>query len=157
MISFYIYSKKHGGFTTLLDKSASHILNYGSWSIKKGAHSAIYVYSSKYGYLHRLVVGAKKGDVVDHINGDGLDNRIQNLRICSCKQNLQNQQKTTKKCSSSYKGVSFCKFTNKWRAYISANNKRLCLGRFDSEADAALAYNKKATALHGEYARLNIV
>jgi len=103
-------------------------------------------------YLHRLVMRAKRGQYVDHTNGDGLDNRRENLRFCTNAQNLQNQHRTSG--SSPYKGVSWSKRARKWTAQIKAN-RLIHLGYFNSEKKAALAYDEAARRLFAEFARPN--
>jgi hypothetical protein len=102
-------------------------------------------------YMHRFLMNPAVGMTVDHINKDTLDNRKANLRVCT------NQQNVMGKCGhgASYKGVSFYKRTGKWVAKIKHNYVTINLGYFDDETEAALAYNKKAKELFGEYATLN--
>jgi hypothetical protein len=103
--------------------------------------------------LHRLIMDAKKGQIVDHINGEGRDNRRCNLRVCTHTQNLQNQHST---CGiSKYKGVSWHKPISQWRAVLVFNKKGISLGYFKNEKDAAMAYDKKARECFGEFAHLN--
>lgn len=103
--------------------------------------------------MHRLILSAGEGDIVDHINGDGLDNRRSNLRIVTTQQNAFNQKHHGG--SSRHKGVSYRSDTGTWRAYITMDGVRRYLGNFASEDDAALAYNNEAARLFGEYAKLN--
>lgn len=104
-------------------------------------------------YMHRVLLPSAK--VVDHINGDGLDNRRANIRACTQSQNLANQK--IKPHSSRFKGVSFDKKLKKWTAYCKVNGKTTYIGGFKVEEDAARAYNAKAKELYGEFARLNPV
>jgi len=104
--------------------------------------------------LHRLIMNARKGEYVDHIDGDRLNNTLENLRICRKQQNEFNQ-KIRRDNSTGYKGVSFFKARGKYRAYINKDRKRYELGLFEKKEDAALAYNEKAIELFGEFARLN--
>lgn len=105
--------------------------------------------------MHRVIFGLTSKDVwVDHINGNGLDNRKCNLRIVNRQQNQMNRKKR-KKGSSEYKGVTFYKNQNKWVATIYLKNKRIHLGYFKKEIEAAIAYNEAALIYHKEYARLN--
>ena len=90
---------------------------------------------------------------VDHINRDGLDNRRHNLRFCTNAQN--NHCAPYGKGTSKYKGVSWQKKSKRWIVSIKHNGKVLSLGRFNGEDEAALAYNKKAQALWGEFAYIN--
>ena len=110
--------------------------------------------TAKHEYLHRVIlkVSAEGNVQVDHINGNRLDNRKDNLRKCDCSGNLKNTKKHAD-ASSKYKGVS--RDRNKFRANIMANGKRTTLGSYSSEIEAAKAYDEAARDLHGEYARLN--
>ncbi|WP_169426548.1 AP2/ERF family transcription factor [Curvibacter lanceolatus] len=127
---------------------------------------------SKDGYIFRkTTIGGKKGrnlmlhrvvlrqsdptKLVDHIDGNKLNNLRSNLRIASKGENTCNQMKTSN-TSSQFKGVTLLK-KNKWRAQIQINKKRFYLGEHDNEHDAAHAYNKAAIRLHGDFARLNPV
>ena len=103
--------------------------------------------------MHRLITDAPKGLFVDHINHNGLDNRKQNLRLCTRAQNNLNQRPYGK--TSRYKGVSRYKRTNRYIAAICYQGKRFHLGYFKDEIDAAKAYDKKARELFGEFAYLN--
>ena len=102
--------------------------------------------------MHRIIMNAPIDMQVDHINGDGLDNRRCNLRICTNKENASNK-KHRAGGSSKFKGICWHKAVGKWYAYI--NNKSI--GYYTSEIDAAKAYNKAALKYHGEFARLNII
>jgi len=99
-------------------------------------------------------MNAPKGCLVDHINGDGLDNRRANLRLATPSQNNCNKPGFNK--SSKYKGVSRTDLKKKqWRAVIHYNNEMIHLGRFCNEVAAAKAYDKAAKKYHGEFAYLN--
>lgn len=104
--------------------------------------------------MHRLIMEPPRGYVVDHINGDGLDNRRANLRLATCAQNGRNRRKI-KKGISRYKGVGWEESTGKWRARIIINRKKISLGCYKDEIAAARAYDKAAKKYHGEFARLN--
>lgn len=101
--------------------------------------------------MHRVIANAPPGALVDHINGDGLDNRRSNLRVCSTSQNGHNRPKTSRN-STGYKGVSWHKRYRKFAANICHERKQYSLGRFDSKEDAARAYDEAARILHGEFA-----
>lgn len=105
--------------------------------------------------MHRLILSVPSHLFVDHINGNKLDNRRCNLRICTHSQNCRNQKKQKNKSSSRYKGVTWVKLSKKWRARIRINNKLIDLGLYLSEKNAALAYNRGSKKYHGKYARLN--
>ncbi len=107
--------------------------------------------------LPRLIMNCPDGLVVDHVNHDTLDNRKCNLRICSVANNNMNQRKIIKR-TSRYKGVSLRKEKRglkKWRACINLDKKRISLGDYSSEEEAAFAYNKAAKRYFGEFAYLN--
>lgn len=99
-------------------------------------------------------MNAAPNEQVDHINGDGLDNRKSNLRICNGSQNRCNKGKP-KNNTSGYKGVTWHTPNKKWVAQIAVNGKHSYIGSFKTKEEAAKAYNKKAKELHGEFARLN--
>ena len=108
--------------------------------------------------MHRVILGLEPGDGKegDHQNHNGLDNRLDNLRICTRSQN-QHNQKPQKNCTSQYKGVTWHKRAHKWQVEITKNGKKRYLGCFMSEIEAALSYNKYAQKFYGEFARLNIL
>ena len=130
--------------------------------------------------IHRVVMDAPKGMDVDHINGDTLDNRRENLRICTRAQNSQNKRLRVDS-KSGYKGVyevreSKKRYTSKktgetkvhvgkpkkpWQAYISdpgtafPDKRHIRLGYYATAEEAARAYDRKAKELYGEFALLN--
>jgi len=106
-------------------------------------------------YLHRVIMSAPKGLLVDHRNNNGLDNRRNNLRLATHSQNMINRPKTKSPTTSRFVGVYFDKDRSKWVARIHLNNKCIWLGRLDNEIDAAKAYDKAAKQYHGDFARLN--
>jgi hypothetical protein len=109
----------------------------------------------KHKFLHRLIMGAPKGVEVDHINGEGRDNRRSNLRLCTHAENGRNSVSRTGK--SQYKGVYFDSRRGRWIARIRKDRKYHWLGSFHNEEDAARAYNLAAPKLHGEFARPNAI
>lgn len=107
------------------------------------------------GLLHRLIMDCPKGLEVDHINHDNLDNRKNNLRIVTRKQNRYNTRRQVGSVSK-FKGVWYYKGRNKpWVASVNKDKKKYSLGYFYTQEEAAIAYNKKALELFGEYACLN--
>ena len=111
--------------------------------------------------IHRLVAFAfvpndKNKPMVDHINRDTKNNHMSNLRWCT---NSENQANTVKKegTTSNYKGVYFHKRDQLYIARIRHNGPKIQIGYFKNEKDAALAYNKKAIEIFGEFAKLNII
>ncbi len=107
-------------------------------------------------FLHRLVANAKHGEQVDHINRNTLDCRSDNLRIATDQQNRWNKNKFVMKAgrATPFIGV-FHGGNGRWRAAISHDGKRIYLGYFDTQEDAARAYDKKCKELRGAFAALN--
>lgn len=93
---------------------------------------------------------------IDHINKDGLDNRRQNLRIATGAQNRANTQSRTK-ASSTYLGVHWNRHRRKWHAQIMQKSRKLHIGLFDDEKEAARAYDAKAREIHGAFANPNFL
>lgn len=104
--------------------------------------------------MHRLLLGLDLEDKkkVDHINGNGLDNRKKNLRTCTKMQNAHNQKKRSNN-TSGYKGVT--KHSGKWRAAIGFKMRYYHIGLYDTPEQAAKAYDKKAKELYGDFVRPN--
>jgi hypothetical protein len=104
--------------------------------------------------MHRFIMQPVTGQDVDHINGNKLDNRRSNLRLCTRSENLMNRGGEVGS-SSHFKGV--CRHASRpgWMARITVNGKSIYLGYFKTEEDAAHAYNSAARIYHGEFARLN--
>jgi 2'-5' RNA ligase len=94
---------------------------------------------------------ASESQKVDHINGDKLDNRNENLRLCTIAENIRNQ-KLRKDSASGIQGVCFSKDKRKWRAHITINYKTKHLGYFNSKDDAAKARSKAERQYFGEFA-----
>ncbi len=104
-------------------------------------------------YMHQQILNPPPGLQCDHINGDGLDNRRCNLRVCTQSQNQHNRR--LQGGTSEFKGVHWYKAQNKWRAKITHNGKRYHLGAFPDETDAARAYDNAAREFFGKFARPN--
>lgn len=100
-------------------------------------------------FMHKVLCEASE---VDHVNGDGLDNRRKNLRPATKAQNQYNSRRSSAN-TSGRKGVSFRKSEKRWHAYISANGVRKDLGLYRNLADAVRAREAAERQLHGEYAR----
>jgi hypothetical protein len=135
----------------LVDDNVWHKFSKAGWNINKDG----YIQGNRnFGKMHRYLMEAKEGEIVDHINNIRHDNRISNLRIVSFVDNSHNKVKKAN-TSSKYFGVSFFKRDKKWRVNISHNHKKYHLGSFENEEDAAKAYNDKAIELYGDSANLN--
>jgi hypothetical protein len=110
--------------------------------------------------MHRIIARAGPDDFVDHRDENGLNNRRDNLRICTHAQNLRNRQKPRgRKTSSRFKGVTFAPHNKSkpWMAQLKVDYKRLYLGYYATEEEAAEAYNKAALLHHGDFANLNVI
>lgn len=107
----------------------------------------------KESYLHRYLLDEPENKFVDHINGDTLDNRKDNLRLCNHQDNMRNSKKR-KHSRQLYKGIVLLN-NGTYTARISINGKYKYLGRFETAIHAALAYNEAAKKYFGEFARLN--
>lgn len=154
---FIIESPKHGKHTVLIDEEDWELVSKYNWYLWAGPtnHTLYARTNKKFAYLHRLVLDAPPRTMIDHANGNGLDNRKSNLRFCNTMQNNANQRRNNNN-SSGYKGVArVSKTSSKWRAYIRNDYKQIHLGNFTLKEEAARAYDAKALELYGEYAYLN--
>ena len=129
------------------------------WSIvrkKIGDRDENYVLTQRYDYgnikIHNYIMNPEEGYIVDHINGNGLDNRRENLRIVTPQQNAFNRAIQTNN-TSGHKGVSLVKRNNKWLARIGFNGKRIVIGTFDNYDDAVEARKMAEIKYYGEYSR----
>jgi hypothetical protein len=111
---------------------------------------------TKYIRLHQFILNEFNKEI-DHVNGNRLDNRKENLRLCTRSLNNANSIKKTRKggTTSKYKGVTWNKNASKWMVQAKLDNIGYYLGLFTDEIEAAKAYNKKAKELFGDFARLN--
>jgi len=143
----------------LVDDEDYEMLNQYKWHLDpfNYALTDFYIDNKKTTkYMHLFIINSSEGFEIDHIDNDGLNNRKGNLRIVTHQQNMMNKRKIKLK-TSKYKGVHLHTQNNKWQATIMLNRKSIYIGLFESEIDAAKAYNKAAKELFGEYANLNEV
>lgn len=146
------------GTTLLFDSEDLNIINSYNWQSNNG-----YIFCQKNidgkrkrFYLHRFLTNPNDGQVVDHINGNPSDNRRQNLRLCSIKDNVRNRTKNKHAILSKYKGVRPRGL--KFEASIGRNkDDYLYLGTYETEEDAAISYNIAAKDRYGDFANLNKV
>ena len=145
----------NGGCATVSDCDYELVSAYSWHFVRSGRHMYVKAWANgKKVVMHRLILGAKRGQHVDHRNGNGLDNRRENIRTCSPAENAMNRR--VQKHSSRYKGVRLHD-NGKWVARIKIGGKLRHLGCFEVEDNAALAYNREAKRLFGEFALLNDV
>jgi hypothetical protein len=154
-------AKEEGKFT-IVDPGDFYFLNNFNW-LTCGKNDNLYatrVIRTQTGRLntilmHKEILKAPPGLLVDHTNTDSLDNRRANLRLATPSQNSCNSRRDKSNTYSRYRGVSFSKRKQKWFAAIRANGRKLWLGYFDNELDAAKAYDVAAREYHKDFARLN--
>ena len=150
------------GYVAIVDDEDFEMVSSRSWHVhvdkKRNCTYALTDICSNGGHktlsMHCFLVKPEKGYLVDHRNQNGLDNRRDNLRVCTSSQNKCNSPKR-RDSKNKYKGVSFrC---NKWRAAITKDGVKEHLGSFHTEIEAAMAYDRRAVELHGEFAYTNNV
>lgn len=143
------------GYSAIVDDDVYEELSKYKWFYNNGyaARNVSVNGKQKQLKMHRVIMCPSDDKVVDHINGDTLDNRHENLRVCSTKENIANKKKPSNGKSSRYKGVSFKR--GKYEARIRSGDTFIYLGRYCTEVEAAIAYNNAATLLFSEFAKLN--
>lgn len=128
------------------------------WYLAKGSNSKTHYVGTNTGkqhqstLMHRRILSAEKGQSVDHINGNGLDNRRMNLRLCTHSENMKNLPRNSKNITG-HRGVSFHMATGRYIAQIWCDNRHHWLGRHDTIEEARAAYAEAAKRLHKEFAR----
>ena len=151
------------GYEVLIDNEDYEKVMAHNWLPNKRVRGAYFRYFIKrengkqiYSSLHRYLINAPNGSIVDHINGDILDNRKSNLRITDALGNSRNHG-MNKTNTSGYRGVVYSKSLNRWRAIISMRPKPIHLGYYPSKEIAAYVYEEATKVIFGEYYRdLNI-
>jgi hypothetical protein len=152
--------KLQRGMVTQVDDEDFNELNKYKWFGHKERNTT---YAWRHRYLgvrqyrmvkmHQQIMGIKGGD---HRDGNGLNNQKYNLRPCTSQQNSMNVRPRVG-CSSRFKGVSYHKQNDRWRASLTLNGKMVSLGCYATEEETALIYNKKSAELFGEFARPNVI
>ena len=150
-------TKTHPNRFTLVDDEDFNWLNQWKWRTEFARGKKYVCRSKREGFgtrMHRVILKAKKGEEIDHIDGDGLNNQKVNLRFCTHAENMRNRD-LQKNNTSGYKGVSWSRKNKKWQAHIKYKGKQMGLGLFFCLIKAAAAYDEAAKKLYGKYARIN--
>lgn len=146
------------GTSVLVDDEDYEYLSQFKWHIQKGTGYAARIDRSvvpkRTVFMHKDVMGNPQS-TVDHIHHDRIDNRKQNLRLCTIAQNNYNSRKRKDGVTSKYKGVYLNKISNMYTSHITFKGKRIFLGNYKIQENAAYYYNEKARELFGEFAYLN--
>lgn len=156
-----------GKYTALIDDEDFALVSQYKWRAYKGgnpgergtvyaiAHTPMVSGKRSNVIMHRLIMNAPKGVLVDHRDFYGLNNQKYNLRLANDEQNSQHQRKVSGS-SSSFKGVSLDKRHGTWKCYINIATKLVWIGQFKTEIEAAMAYDEAVVKHHGEFAVLNL-
>lgn len=157
-VELCITGSKQGDFKTYFDIEDYEMIKQYKWLVNKfrgsKTYSNYYIVNKHGNFLHRIIINAPKGKVVDHIDGDSMNNRKANLRICTIRDNSKNN-KIHKDNKSGHKGVLWYYYNNvnKWMAYICVNNIRMNLGYYDTYEDACKIREKAEEKYFGEFSR----
>lgn len=148
----------NGGVAAIVDEADVSLILGRTWRAARrpdGTAAAVVAGSGYKGtveLMHRVLMCAAPGSIVDHINGNALDNRRANLRFCTHAENSRNRRRASHN-RSGFKGVYLDKRSRKYVAEIVADGRKRYLGCYERPEDAHLAYRTMAEILHGEFAR----
>jgi hypothetical protein len=147
------------GMVALVDDEDFDRVNAFKWCAIRALNGKFYAHRRRshdnpYVSMHRFVVGAGRGQVVDHRHGNTLDNRRENLRVCTGQQNGWNRS-ADRRSRTGFKGVHYFAPMGKWQAHIRVNNRKMHLGYHATVEDAAKAYDAAAVKHFGEFAKTN--
>jgi hypothetical protein len=140
------------GMYAYVDAADYEELSRYKWCLR-GGYAGRYE-NGKIIFMHRQIMSPPRGMIVDHIDHNRLNNCRANLRVCTRRQNTCNRRKRTGS-SSRFKGVSRGKGHRKWRVELLSRGRKIWVGSFTDEVEAARAYDRKAVEVFGEYAHLN--
>lgn len=146
------------GDVLLYDEEDADMVNGRKWYVFNPAPNSFYVQDCKGRSLHRILMNAPRGMCVDHINGNGLDNRRSNLRLCTKRQNNLNSRLRSDN-SSGFRGVSFYPRDKTWRARVFSGNKVVYQESFKSKEECAIAYDRAVLRIRQNdlsFVRLNL-
>lgn len=152
-----VVSSRGRSFVVKYDDCDHELISGFKWNIQTNKTGVSYARGSEIGnmknrvYMHRLIMKPSSREVlIDHVDGNGLDNRRLNLRECTRRQNAYNSKP---KIGQKYKGIE--KSGNRWVPRLTWEGIRFSLGRFDTEEEAAAVYDKVAAKIYGDFARIN--
>ena len=148
------------GAVALVDDADYGHLSAYSWFLHSGGYACRSLKVEPFTvFMHRFILNTPDNFSTDHMDGNKLNNQRSNLRICTAAQNSRNTKSYRKRANknSEYKGVSWHKQKNNWRAVIFAGKKHIHIGSFKDEGVAAMAYNLAAINHFGKFARFNVV
>ena len=150
------------GYEAIIDASDVSLVEGVNWSVLALRDNSVYAGRSSYSdnqtgkkttiLMHRVIMGAPTGMMIDHSDGDGTNNRRSNMRIATHAENMRNRRMSTNN-TSGFKGVHWDKKSRKWCAQIRNNSVGRYLGLFDTPEAAHAAYVAASELLHGEFAR----
>jgi hypothetical protein len=143
-----------GSYVVLVDDEDYQKVGHHIWRPQVHKRGKVYA-QSPIGSMHRYIMGAKKGEIVDHINGSGLDNRRSNLRLVTAGQNRYNSRPEKTRVGCPYKGVSYYAANRKWGVQIVVNGRKHWGGLHECPVAAALTFDRLAIELQGPHAWLN--
>lgn len=147
------------GFEAVIDASDVPLVEGRNWYAAPNCGTVYAITKIRRGktmvtaYLHREISKTPAGLCADHIDGDGLNNRRDNLRAATKSENMHNSGRKAAN-TSGYKGVGWCRRLGRWRARIRTSSGRKYLGSYDTREAAYAAYCDAAERIHGEFARL---
>ena len=155
----FLYNRKREKiYEAIIDINQKEKIKQYIWTHHQYSNKEyIYAYNRNVGCMHRFLLNVDKKNlksIIDHKNGNTLDNRLENLRLCSRQENSQNS-KMRKNNKSGYKGIWFRKDTKKWGSSIKINEKTYYIGQFDTKEEAIEKYKNKVNELHGEFSYFN--
>lgn len=159
-MDIHIISKKHGHFIMFIDAHNYSLIKGMALGVYKGKrtfYAQIYDRTCKSAIaVHQLIFPTPNGFFADHIDGNGLNNYENNLRLANNSQNQMNKRES-RNSKTGFKGLSYIKKKKLWTASIRINGKSVFGGQFKSPLQAAKKYNELAIKYFGEYARLNVI
>lgn len=146
------------GYEAIIDSADAELIGKNNWCVRFAKGPVYAVRGTKKGgkcaevRMHRVIAGAPETHCVDHVNGNGLDNRRSNLRVATTSQNICNARiRSDNKIG--LKGVALHRQTGKFRARIKANGRDIHLGLFETADAAHYAYSEAARIFFGDFAR----